>query len=139
MGALTWLVLIGLLVVLIGGATFAVALARRSKQQLAAQIEPGPGMPDGAPIEWAGQHTPEAKLHRRLTALATTLAQLPLGDAAHIERKVAVETRVQELSRRLVALAHAPRDALREAVAKLEPEVAAAEDEVGKLATEPPL
>ena len=118
---------------------FAVALARRSKRQLAANLEPTPGMPSGAPPEWAGQHTPEAKLHRRLSGLARTLAAVPLGDAASIERKVAVEHRVQELEQRLIELAGVPEAARREAVAALELDVIAAEKEVGALAIEPPL
>ena len=118
---------------------FAVALARRSKAQLAAGWSRHPGMPAGAPAEWAGQHTPEAKMHRRLTGLARTLAAMPLGDAASIERRSAVEQRIQQLDQRLIGLASAPDAARREAVAALEPEVAAAEAEVGALATEPPL
>jgi hypothetical protein len=118
---------------------FAVALSRRSKAQLAEGVEVVPGMPTGAPAEWAGQHTPEAKLHRRLTGLARSLAALPLGDASSIERRTSVEQRIQQLDQRLIGLASAPDAARQEAVAALEPDVAAAEAEVGTLATEPPL
>ena len=130
-----------LLVLLVVGAAvaFAVALARRSKAQLAANVEVLPGMPTGAPPEWAGAHTPEAKMHRRLVSLARTLAALPLGDAPSIERKVAVEQRIAELDCRIIQLAVAPDAARREAVAALEQEVAAAEAQVGALTTEPPL
>lgn len=135
---LAWLVGIGLLVLIVAGVVYAVALSRRARRQLLEQTQ-APGLPDGAPAEWAGQHTPEAKMYRRLIRLARTLAELPLGDAQFIERKVAVETQVQELCRRLIQLARAPRDALRDAVANIEPQVAAAEAEVAALATEPPL
>jgi uncharacterized membrane protein len=118
---------------------YAVALKRRSQAQLDAGVQPVPGMPAGAPAEWAGQHTPEAKMHRRLTKLASSLAALPLGDAPSIERRTAVEQRIQQLDQRLIGLAAAPDAARQEGVAALEPEVASAEAEVGKLATEPPL
>lgn len=139
MGFFGWLVVIVLLVVIAGGISYAAALARRSKAQLAASFEGAPGLSGGAPKEWAGQHTPEAKLHRRLVGLANTLAALPLGDADAIQRKVAVEQRVAELDRRLIAVALAPRSALREAVEKLTPDVDEAEAEVGRLATNPGL
>lgn len=139
MSTVFWLFVIVLLVVIGCGVAFTVALAKRSKAQLAAGAEPLPGMPTGAPREWAGQHTPEAKMHRRLVGLAQTLAALPLGDAGAIERQVAAQHRIHELDRRLIALAAAPDSARREAVAGMEPEVTAAEAEVGKLATEPGL
>lgn len=139
LGFIGWLLfLIGVAVVL-GGVLFAVALARRSKGQLAANAEVLPGMPTGAPREWAGQHTPEAKMHRRLIGLAQTLAGLPLGDAAAIERQVAVQHRIQELDRRLIALAVFPEAARRESVAGMEPEVVSTEAEVTALAAEPGL
>ena len=135
-------VIVGVLVVVLAVAAvvaFAVALSRRSKAQLAAGLESPPGMPSGAPAEWAGQHTPEAKMHRRLTGLARSLAAMPLGGAAEIERRVAVEQRIQQLDQRLIGLASAPEVARREAIAAMESEVAATEAEVGALATEPPL
>ncbi|MDT5076989.1 MAG: hypothetical protein QOJ80_1626 [Mycobacterium sp.] len=139
--ALGFVLLVLLVIVLVVAAVvlFAVALNRRSKAQLAAGVEVVPGMPTGAPAEWAGQHTPEAKLHRRLTGLARSLAAIPLGDAASIERRSTVEQHIQQLDQRLIGLASAPDAARQEAVAELEPEVASAEAEVGKLATEPPL
>lgn len=139
MSTVFWLFVFVLLVVIGCGVAFMVALARRSKAQLAAGAETLPGMPTGAPMEWAGQHTPEAKMHRRLVGLAQTLAALPLGDAVAIERQVAAQHRIQELDRRLIAFAAAPDAARREAVTAMEPEVTAAEAEVGKLATEPGL
>jgi hypothetical protein len=96
-------------------------------------------MPTGAPAEWAGSHSPEAKMHRRLTGLARTLAAVPLGDAASIERRAIAEQRIQDLDRRLIALAVAPDAARRDAVSALEAEVDATEIEVGALAVDPGL
>ena len=73
-------------------------------------------------------------MHRRLLGMARTLAAVPLGDAAAIERRVDVERRIQELDGRLIALAAAPDEARRAAVSALEPEVATADDEVTALA-----
>ena len=139
MGVFAWLVVLLVVAVVASGALFAVALARRSRGQLAAGTEALPGMPTGAPLEWAGQHTPEAKMHRRLIGLAQTVAALPLGDATAIERQVAVQHKIQELDRRLISFAVAPEPARREAVDGLEPEVADAEAEVGTLAVDPGL
>ena len=52
-------VVVVLVLLVVGAAVaFAVALARRSKAQLAANVEVLPGMPTGAPPEWAGRaHT----------------------------------------------------------------------------------
>jgi hypothetical protein len=135
----TWTVLVLLvpLIIIAAGSVFVVALARRSKRQLAANLEVPPGMPAGAPREWAGSHTPEAKMHRRLLGMARTLAAVPLGDAAAIERRVDVERRIQELDGRLIALAAAPDEARRAAVSALEPEVATADNEVAALAVGP--
>lgn len=139
MGFIFWLLVFLAVAVFVGGVVFAVALAKRSKGQLTANAEALPGMPTGAPPEWAGQHTPEAKMHRRLVGLAQTLAALPLGDATAIERQVTVQHTIQELDRRLISLAVAPEPVRRDAVADLESEVADAEAEVGKLATGPGL
>jgi hypothetical protein len=135
----TWTVLVLLvpLIIIAAGSVFVVALARRSKRQLAANLEVPPGMPAGAPREWAGSHTPEARMHRRLLGMARTLAAVPLGDAAAIEQRVDVERRIQELDGRLIALAAAPDDARRAAVSALEPEVATADNEVTALAIGP--
>jgi hypothetical protein len=78
-------------------------------------------------------------MHRRLAGLASSLATIPLGDAPSIERRTAVEQHIQQLDQRLIGLAGAPDAARQAAVAALEPEVASAETEVGRLATEPPL
>jgi uncharacterized membrane protein len=137
--ALLIIVLLVVVLVVVGVVVYAVALTRRSKAQLAAGVESPPGMPPGAPAEWAGQHTPEAKMHRRLISLARSLAAIPLGGAVEIERRVAIEQRIRQLDQQLIGLASVPEAARREGTAALESEVAAAEAAVGALATEPPL
>lgn len=137
MSTIVTIVLVILLVILAAGVTFAVMLSRRSKAQLAANLAPAPGLAGGAPAEWAGQHTPEAKMYRRLSELARSLEALPLGDAPAIERKVGLQQQIQEYDRLLIAVAAAPESARRDAVTTLQPKVDAVEAEIGKLATDP--
>ena len=49
-----------------GAVLIALVLARRGQQQYVAQGELQPGRPSVAPPEWAGAHSEEARLHRRL-------------------------------------------------------------------------
>lgn len=120
-------------VVVLAVAGFAVALATKGKRQAAAAL--GSGLAAGVPREWAGAHSPEAKLHRRLVAAAGSLSAQPLGDAAAIERRVAVEQQLRQLDEQLVMAAAVPEPGRRDAVAKLEPLVAAAESSVAALAS----
>ncbi len=127
-------ILVVVLVVVIAAAGFAVALARKGKRQFEAQAA-GPGLADGAPREWAGAHSPEAKLHRRLAAAARTLSAQPLGDAAAIERRVTVQQQILELDQHLVAVAAVPNANTAHSVAGLEPRVTSVEQAVAQLAT----
>lgn len=121
-------------VVVLAVVGFAVALARKGNSQFAAQGT-GPGLDPGAPREWAGAHSPEAKLHRRLAAAARTLSAQPLGDAADIEQRVTVEQRIFRLDQRLVAVTRVPDPDTAAAIAALEPEVTSVERAVADLAT----
>ena len=129
MGTTILIVLLVLVIVVVG---FGVALARRGKHQFAARTG-GPGLAANAPREWAGAHSPEAKLHRRLAAAARSLDAQPMGDAVDIEQRVNIEQQIQQLDEQLVAVAATPRKA--EGVAELEPLVSAVEEAVTQLAT----
>lgn len=121
-----------LVVLVVGG--FAVALAVSGRRKAAAQA----GLPGGVavPASWAGAHSAEARLHRRLAAAARALEALPLGDAASIERRVAVEQRVRALDARLVAAAAIPGEVGVAALAEVETMVSAVEAEVARAAAE---
>lgn len=119
-------------VVVLAVVGFAVALARKGKQQFDAQAS-GPGLAENAPREWAGAHSPEAKLHRRLAAAARTLAAQPLGDAGAIEQRVDVQQQILELDQRLVAVAAVPGPSTAGRVAELAPLVASVEQDVARL------
>jgi hypothetical protein len=119
--------LVVVLVVVVAVVGFGVALARKGKRKYAEQ---GGGLAPNAPREWAGAHTPEAKLHRRLVAAAKSLNAQPMGDAVAIERRVAIEQRILQLDQELVAVAGNANS-----VAEIEPLVAAVEQAVTRQAT----
>ena len=120
-------------VVLVAAAGFAVALAAKGRRRAAESL--GTGLAANVPREWAGAHSPEAKLHRRLVAAARSLSAQPLGDATGIERRVAVEQQLRELDEQLVTAAAVPQPARGEALARIEPLVAAAESAVAAIAS----
>lgn len=120
------------LVVVIAAVGFAVALARKGKRQFEARTG-GPGLAPNAPREWAGAHSPEAKLHRRLAAAARSLDAQPMGDAATIEQRVTIEQQILQLDQQLVAVATAP--GATAGVGGFEPLVSAVERAVTQLAT----
>jgi hypothetical protein len=120
--------LVVVLVVVVAVVGFAVALARKGKRQFEARTG-GPGLAPDAPREWAGAHSPEAKLHRRLAAAARSLDAQPMGDTASIEQRVTIEQQILQLDQQLVATATASGGA------ELEPLVSAVERAVAQLAT----
>lgn len=121
--------LVIVLVVVVAAVGFAVALARKGKRQFEARTG-GPGLAPNAPREWAGAHSPEAKLHRRLAAAARSLDAQPVGDAVAIEQRVTIEQQILQLDQQLVAVASVAGD-----VTGLEPLVGTVERAVAQLAT----
>jgi hypothetical protein len=122
-----------LVVVLVAVGVFAYALVNKGRRQAAKAL--GSGLAPNVPPEWAGAHSPEAKLHRRLVVAARMLSDQPLGDAAQIEERVAIEQRLRQLDEQLVAAAAVPRPERDGLVARIEPLVTEAEAAVARLAT----
>jgi hypothetical protein len=129
------LIVVLVVVVLVVVAGFAVALAVNGKRKAAASLGSGPGLAPNVPREWAGAHSPEARLHRRLVAAANALSALPLGTATEIEQRVAVEQQIRRTDEQLVAAAAIPEPRRTEAVTALEPLVTAVESTVANAAT----
>ena len=127
-------ILIVVLVLVIGVVGFAVALARKGKRQFAGQAG-GPGLAQNAPREWAGAHSPEAKLHRRLAAAARALAAQPMGDTVAIEQRVTIEQQILQLDQQLVAVASVPGPGTAEHLAEIGTLVSSVEQAVTQLAT----
>ncbi len=128
MGTVIVVLVVVILAAVIG---FVVALAVKGRRRAAESL--GTGLAAHVPPEWAGAHSTEAKLHRRLVAAARSLSAQPLGDAAQIERRVAVEQQLREVDEQLVAAATVSEPARGDALAKIEPLVAAAESSVAAM------
>lgn len=130
-----------ILVVLVAVIGFAVALAGRGRRRAKEALGLSPALAAHVPPEWAGSHTLEAKLHRRLAATATSLSNLPMIDAPEIEKRVAIEQQILQLDEQLVAAAAVPGARKAELLAELEPlvarvEAAVADNAAGRLEVE---
>ncbi|MBL8775007.1 MAG: hypothetical protein JNK12_03710 [Acidimicrobiales bacterium] len=139
-------VLAGILVVAAGLAG-AAALAIRARRDYRAGNEVIPGRPTAAPAEWAGAHTPEARLHRRLVDVVASLRAHPLLEegTGRLEARVELEEQVAAVDERLIAAAALPERVRDEPLALVEEEVAAMEQAAadlvagtGPAALEPP-
>ena len=126
MGVVGLVVLVVVLLVVIGF----VALASRGKRRAKEALGLSPALAKDVPREWAGAHSPEARMHRRLAAAAKSLSGQPMGDAVEIEKRVAVEQQILQLDEQLVAAAVVPGPRKLELLAELEPLVAAVESSV---------
>lgn len=126
------IVAIVFVVALAGGA---VAIAARQKRSFAKANEVVPGRTTTAPADWAGAHSPEAKLHRRLTdAVGALRANATLSDGAFIESRVSVEQTALAIDERLIAASALPATHRSAAIAAVEPAVVALEGAVAALA-----
>lgn len=128
--------LITALVVIVAVAAAGVgAIAMRQKRSFAKANEIVPGRTTGAPAAWAGAHSPEAKMHRRLAeAVAALRANPTLSDGAFMESRAGIEQAAHDIDDRLIAAAALPRGHRESAIAAVEPDVAALEASVASLA-----
>jgi hypothetical protein len=115
---------------------FGVALTLRSKKDFDDANEVVPGVKSAAPASWAGAHSSEAKLHRRLGESVRAARNNPrlveLGLSAQTKQ---IESEALAIDERLVAAAHLPASHRSDAVAALEPHVVALEEAVATLIT----
>lgn len=113
---------------------FGVALSVRGKRDFAKQNEVVPGTKSPAPASWAGAHSLEAKLHRRLGDAVRAANDNPrlveLGLAVQTKQ---IEAEAMAIDERLVAAAGLPASHRADAVADFEPQVEALEDAVAAL------
>jgi hypothetical protein len=127
------LILVATVIAIVG---FGIALTVRSKQDFNDANEVVPGTKSAAPASWAGAHSPEAKLHRRLGEAVRGAQNNPrlveLGLAAQTKQ---LEAEALAIDERLVAAAGLPASHRTAAVAEFEPQVAALEDAVAALIT----
>ncbi len=132
---MTLLLLAGILVVAAGIAG-AAALAVRSKRKFQSDNEVIPGRPTTAPAAWAGAHTPEARLHRRLVAVVAALRAHPLLEegTGMLEARVTLEEQVAAIDEQLIAVAALPARVRTDPLGRIEEQVALAEQAAADLA-----
>jgi len=85
-----------------GGAALALG-AQRVKQNAQRGQQIAPGTPSAVPLGWAGAHTPEAKLHRRLGTAMSGLRQATEDDALVMANVEVVEREALKIEQQLVA------------------------------------
>lgn len=125
--------LVIVLVVLAAGGGFAYALASSSKKKYEAQGQMVPGVASTAPASWAGDHSPEAKLHRRLVDAVAAVRANSAVDSVSTARAT-FEQEALVLDQRLVAAAALPASVRAEPMAKVEAAVVALEAAAATLA-----
>lgn len=124
---------VGALVLLVAGVGAAAAAVARSRDRYNRVV---PGVPTRAPRAWAGAHTPEARLHRRLRdAVAGAHAAAPGRDGALGAARTAVEEEALALDERLVVVAAVGERDRGALLVELESQVAALEQAVTAMAT----
>ncbi|HMQ25282.1 MAG TPA: serine/threonine-protein kinase [Acidimicrobiales bacterium] len=123
------------LVVVVALVAAAATLAIRSRREYLAGNEVIPGRPSAAPEEWAGAHTVEARLHRRLVDVVAALRAQPLLEegTGRLEARVELEERAADIDERLIAAAALPDRVRDEPLGRLGEEVAAIEQAAADL------
>lgn len=131
-------VLVFLALVVVAAVVAATVVVRTQKRRYAAANEVVPGASTGAPAEWAGAHTPEARLHRRLRdAVAALRANPAMEDAYRIDARVSLEQHAVSVDERLVAVAALPERVRAEPLAGVAAAVDAVEAAVASLVAAP--
>ena len=109
MSFLVAIAFIGVALIAAVGAAYALG-AQRVKQNARRSQEIAPGQRSEAPLGWAGAHTPEAKLHRRLGDAMKGLREATADDGLVGPNVDVVEREALKIEKQLVAASHlAPR------------------------------
>lgn len=129
--------LLAVVVLAVLGAAAAVVSSTRRRYVAANQVVPGTAT--HAPPSWAGAHSPEARLHRRLRDAVTALRANPaLEDAWALESRVSLEQHALAVDERLVAVAALPEGVRAEPLRSVAAAVDAVEAAVASLASAGP-
>lgn len=102
---MTWFLLLVAVAGLAVGA-FAGALAVQARRRRDARLEIVPGVRSEAPVAWAGAHSPEARLHRRLGDAVRSLRAQPALDGPIMSgQRSALEQEATRIDARLIGAA----------------------------------
>ena len=102
-------VVVVLLLFVVSAAVAATVVVRTQRRKFAEANVIVPGATTKAPAEWAGAHTPEARLHRRLRdAVAAVRANPAMEDAFRMDARVSLEQQALAVDERLIAVAALP-------------------------------
>ena len=127
-------VLVFLALVVVAAVVAATVVVRSGKRSFAKANEVVPGTATQAPAQWAGAHTPEARLHRRLRdAVGALRANPAMEDAYRMEARVSLEQHALAVDERLVAVAALPERVRVEPMASVAAAVDAVEAAVAAL------
>ncbi|MFT4656865.1 MAG: hypothetical protein ACJAXA_003325 [Candidatus Aldehydirespiratoraceae bacterium] len=131
------MIIVALLVLSIAAVgVFSVMLAARSKKEFAEQNEVVPGQKSPAPASWAGAHSREAKLHRRLgDAVRGARANPRFVELGLASQMNTIEAEALAIDERLVAAASLPRSHKEPAIDDLEAHVDELESTIAEMVT----
>ena len=131
-------VLVVLLLFVVSAVVAATLVVRSQKRKFAEANVVVPGTTTKAPAEWAGAHTPEARLHRRLRdAVAAVRANPAMEDAFRMDARVSLEQQALAVDERLIAVAALPERVRAEPLASVAAAVDAVEAAVAALVAGP--
>ena len=100
-----WL-LVALVAVAVVGGAMAVAIATQQQRSRAERLQIVPGVATRAPVAWAGAHTLEARLHRRLGEAVRSMHAAPASNSPMLtEQRHALEQEAVRIDARLIAVA----------------------------------
>ena len=127
-----------LLLFVVSAAVAATVVVRTQKRKFAEANVVVPGTTSKAPAEWAGAHTPEARLHRRLRdAVVAVRANPAMEDAFMMDARVSLEQQALAVDERLIAVAALPERVRAERLASVAAAVDAVEAAVAALVASP--
>jgi hypothetical protein len=130
--------LIVVLLVVASAVVAATVVVRTNKRKFAEANVIVPGTATKAPAEWAGAHTPEARLHRRLRdTVAAVRANPAMEDAFRMDARVSLEQQALAVDERLIAVAALPEGVRAEPLASVAAAVDALEAAVAALVAGP--
>jgi hypothetical protein len=131
-------VVVVLVLFVVSAVVAASVVVRTQKRKFAEANVVVPGTDTTAPAGWAGAHSPEARMHRRLRdAVAALRANPAMEDAFMMDARVSLEQQALAVDERLIAAAALP-DGVRDApLAAVAGAVDAVEAAVAKLAAGP--